>query len=482
MNFPITGIGLLLVGAYFFLFAPRMLYVATVFLIPFSAMAVMNIGWGGGEKGIAAWIFMGSLWMVRTAISDRPFWHRAAWVSIRRSRIELTALLACSFISLLVPALLSGTAWVADYRLYSSMTVPLGLTSERVTQTGYFAFGVVFTIFVAVENCNAQRLLQSVKTYVASAIFASAWAFLQLWCILTGHTYPAFLFNNSEATSAQFYSEVFSELGLHRISSVGVEPSVFAFSMLLAFSVLLGAVCLRRPLLGSKWDMFGLLLITGGLLISTATTAYIGLVLAPVLILLMLARAAVIRWRYVIVGALSVSLAVAAMLTVPIVSELIDLAILYKAEGYSALERLHSIGLAAHSFFRYPILGVSWNAAPSFDLVMEVLASLGIVGFAAFAVFIADEVMRLWRASEERHRWALILFPTLCLTLILSETTGFPYALGHAWFIFGLGVSAPFLAGVPVESKNPDSPVRIVSPNAFPSIDPLGLPGSPQES
>lgn len=482
MTFPASGILLLCLGCYFFLFARRFLYLATVFLIPFSATAVVNVGWGDGKKGIAAWIFMGSLWMVRTAISDRPFWRRAGWTLTRKARLELTVLLACGFVSLLVPALLNGTAWVADFRLYSSMTFPLALTSERVTQTGYFAFGIVFTIFVAVENCSSQKLLQSVKTYVASAIFASAWAFVQLWCILTGHTYPAFLFNNSEATSAQFYTEVFSELGLHRVSSVGVEPSVFAFSILLAFSIVLAAVCLRSPLFGRKWDIAALLLITGGLLISTATTAYLGLVVASLLILLMLARAAVIRWRNVVFGALSLSLAVAAILTLPIVSQLADLTILYKAEGYSALERMNSVALAARSFLHFPVFGVSWNAAPSFDLVIEVLASLGIVGFVAFCVFAADQMMRLWRASEEKHRWAMILFPTVCLTLILSETTGFPYALGHAWFVFGLGVSAPFLFDVAVESANLGSRVKIASSSPFRPIDPLSLPGSPQES
>lgn len=483
MNFPITGIVVLVLGAYFFLFEPRMLYLASVFLIPFSAMAVVNIGWGDGQKGIAAWMFMAALWIFRTALSRRPFWRRIGWKLTRRARIGLTALLACGFISLLVPALLGGTASILDYRLYSNMTVPLSLTSERLTQTGYFAFGVVFTIFVAVENCSAQKLLKSVKTYVASAIFASAWAFVQLWCILTRHTYPAFLFNNSEGTSAQFYTEVFSELGVHRVSSVGVEPSLFAFSMLLAFSFLLTAICLRRSLFGRRWDILALLLITGGLVISTATTAYTGLVVASVLVVLVLARSGAVRWRYVILTVLSLSVALAFVLTIPVVSELMDVVILNKAEGYSALERVHGMVLAAHYFAQYPIFGVSWNAARSSDLLIEVLASLGVVGFLVFGLFVAHEVARLWHGSQKGNRWAIILFPTVCLTLVLSETTGFPYALGHPWFVFALGVSAPFVVDKTRESSLASAPlpVNVGRSRPFRRIDPLSLPGSPQQ-
>lgn len=451
MNFPLTGIVLLFLGAYFFVFAPRVLYSATVFLIPFSALAVVNVSWGGGggQKGISAWIFMAALWMLRTAISKRPFWRRAGWAVTRRGRIELAALLACGFISLLVPALLNGTAWIADYQLYSSMTVPLSLTSERVTQTGYFAFGVIFTVFVAVESCSAQRMLQSVRTYVASAIFASGWAFVQLWCILTGHTYPAFLFNNSEGTSAQLYTEVLSQLGLHRVSSVGVEPSLFAFSMLVALSLLLMSLGLRRPILGRKWDFWALLLVSAGLIISTSTTAYMGLVVVSLLVVFALGRAGVLRWRYVILAGSAAAAGVAMVLSIPIIKELVDLVILNKRQGYSAQERIHTMVLAAKYFLQYPVFGVSWNAARSSDLIIEVLASLGVVGFLAFGMFVADELTRLWHASSQGRRWALILLPTVCLTLVVSEVTGFPYALGHAWFILALGIPAPFILNEP---------------------------------
>lgn len=445
MSFPVTGLLLLLVSVYFFFFVPRLLYLGTVFLIPFTAMAVVNISWGGGEKGIPAWIFMGTLWILRTAISRRPFWRHLGWRLTRRARWELLALLSCGFISLLVPLIVNGSAWIEQFGLYSNQTTPLTFSSERITQTAYFAFGVIFVIFVAVENCDPQRLRQSVRAYVSAAVFASVWAFVQLWCILTGHAYPASLFNNSMGTSAQLYTEQLSALDLHRVSSVATEPSIFAFSMLLAFIVLLMAIGLRQPVFSRGWDVSALLLVTMALIISTSTTAYAGLVLASCVGVILLARAGVLRWLYVGLTAAAAAFGIFVALQVPLVRNLVELVIVNKGQGYSARERLHTVELAAHYFMRYPLFGVSWNAARSSDLVVEVLASLGIVGFTAFSVFLADELCLLWKAPARGSSCSISIFAAVCLMLALSEATGIPYAMGFLWFTLGLGLSAPFI-------------------------------------
>jgi hypothetical protein len=450
MSFPITGVLLVVLGAYFFFFAPRWLYLATVFLLPFSAMAVVNVGWGGGAKGIAAWMFMGTLWMVRTAVSPKPFWRCVGWHLTRRARTLLLLLLVCGFISLLVPLILNGTDWVPYFRIYSKQTVPLQLDWQRITATGYFAFGILFTIFVAVENCNPKRLLQSVRAYIASAIFVSIWAFVQLGCLLTGHEYPASLFNNSMGTSAQLYTEALSAINLHRISSVATEPSKLAFSMLLAFILLVVAIGLRRPILSRRWDVWTLLLVLAALMISTSTTAYGGLVIASFLAVAVLARAGAIRWLYVVIAGGTVAAGVAIALTVPLVHSLVELVILNKAQGYSAQERMHSVALGARFFSHYPIFGISWNAANSSDLVFQFLSSLGIVGFTILSVFLIGEIRRLWNGPKQGSRWSISLLAAVCLMLALSQITGFPFAMGFVWFTLGLGLAAPFIVSRPL--------------------------------
>ena len=207
--------------------------------------------------------------------------------------------------------------------------------------------------------------------------------------------------------------------------------------------------------------MAALLLVTAGLLISTATTAYAGMALGACVAIVILARAGVIRWFYIFIAAGVVAAGVAVALTVPIISDLVDFVILNKAQGYSAAERLHSFTLAVHYFLEFPIFGMSWNAASAGDLAVEFLASLGIVGFGVFAIFLCDELWHLWKAPARGSRWSIIILAAVCLMLGLSEATGFPFAMGYVWFTLGLGVAAPFIvtnpaaAAVPVRRAHP---------------------------
>jgi len=150
-----------------------------------------------------------------------------------------------------------------------------------------------------------------------------------------------------------------------------------------------------------------------------------------------------------------VAAGVAVALTVPIISDLVDLVILNKAQGYSAAERLHGSALAAHYFLEYPAFGLSWNAVGSGDLVLALLAGLGIVGFTGFAIFVADELRRLWRAPAHGSRWSIIILAAVCVMLALSEATGLPFSMGYVWFTLGLGAAAPFIVTNPAAATVP---------------------------
>jgi len=113
MTIPITGALILVLGAGFFLFRPRLLYPATILAIPFTATAVVNFGWtnevSSGERSLTAWWFFCALWICREAISAVPPWHRAGWFATRRARHGLFAFLGAVLVSLSVPLALGGT-------------------------------------------------------------------------------------------------------------------------------------------------------------------------------------------------------------------------------------------------------------------------------------------------------------------------------------------------------------------------------------
>ncbi len=457
MEIPFIGLLILILAAWFFVFSPRLLYVALIVSIPFSATAVVNFLWGGeayggAEKDIMAWQLFAVLWVLREAISGIPPWHRLGWFRTKSVRARLLVFLAALAASLTVPLLLNGTAWVwswANSLFYRGPAeIPLRFTLFNITQSAYVVFGVLFAVFIAAENSQSKRLLHTLKLYVSSCVFAAAWGLIQLWCNVAGYTYAASIFNTGKNFSALGYTETLgtgSLATIGRISSVATEPSVLAEELLLAFVVLMVCLGFRRPILRRGWNWFAIVLIGVVLLASTSTTAYAGMFAAPLLSAVALALAGSRRWRHY-VAVTTIVLAVGALLVVclPLGNTIYQAAIMLKYVNGSGVTRLESVRIAAQDFLRYPILGVGWGAVTSWDLLFLLLANTGIIGALAFGGFLVPVIKGLWRLAAQRNFAASVLLPAIVLALMLAEGDGLSYGIGYYWFIFGLaaGVSA----------------------------------------
>jgi hypothetical protein len=448
MTVPITGGLIVIAGAFFFLLAPNLLYAAMIISIPFSATAVANVGWGGSEKGVAAWLFLGSLWVLRQIVSGLPPWRTSGWLASRRARYGLLAFLGAVVASLSVPLLLNGTAWVPDPLIVSNEAIPLRFGLYNLTQTAYLAFGVLLAVFVAAENCRSERLFYTLKLYVGSCAFAAAWGLFEFWCDLTGRAYPAYIFNTNAGESAQGFMEVLdlAEGALARISSVALEPSVLAQELLLAFVVLLVGLGLRRPLLGKKLDYAALGLIGATLLASTSSTAYTGIVAAMVVAAVTLSRVGKPSKPYLLIAGAAVTAGALVTAVVPLAAQIFDMMVLSKFESGSGLERLRSIELAAQDFMRYPFLGTGWHTVNSMDLVFLILANTGLLGLIAFGSFLLPVLRGLWTSAKERKSAAAVLLPAVALMVLLAEAAGLTYAAGYIWMVFGLGAGAVIAA------------------------------------
>lgn len=459
MTIPVTGALIVIIGLCFFFFSPALLYAAMIVSIPFSATAVINVGSGDDEKGVAVWLFLGLLWLVRETLSGVPPWHQPGWFLSRRARYGLLAFLGSVIVSLSVPLVLNGTAWVPEYIINSNQTVPLRFGMYNVTQVGYLAFGVLLAIFVAAENCDSTKLFYTFKLYVCSCAFAAAWGLFELWCDLSGHAYPAYIFNSNASESALGYLEVLklSEGTLTRISSVALEPSVLAEELLLAFVILLVCIGFRRPLLGMKWDYAVLVLITSTLLASTSSTAYVGLVMAVAVAAIALARAGK-PWKiYAFIAAIALTIATVVLLEIPFLGQMVDMLLFSKFEAGSGLERVYSNQLAVQDFLRYPLLGAGWHNVDCRDLIFLILANTGLLGLIAFGVFAVPVLRSLWMATKKTKLAAVVSLSAISLTLLLSEVAGLTYAAGYVWLFFGVAAGAVIAAqresSVPVVAR-----------------------------
>lgn len=448
MTFPVTGALIITIGLWLFFFSPRLLYGAMVVSIPFSATAVANLRWGGDEKSVAAWLFLGTLWVVREAVSGLPVWRKRGWGLTRQARWALIAFLGAVIASLCVPLLVNGTAWLPDPDPLGSQNVPMQFGLYNVTQTAYLAFGILLAILAAAENCKAPKLLYTLRLYVGSCVFVAGWGLLEFWCNVTGHVYPAYIFNTSANASALGYKETLA-MGfgtLNRISSAALEPSVLAEELLVALVVLLISIRTGRTILSRRWDYAAVAVIGVTLVGCTSTTAYAGILIAFMLAALTLAVAQRPAKLYFVLAGIASGVAVLVATLVPFIAQLASMVLIDKLQTGSGLGRLYSVSLAAQDFLRYPLFGAGWHTVDCWDVVFLILANTGVVGLITFASFLLPVFRGLWIGVKGKTWAAMFLLPMVSLALLLAEGAGLSYAAGYVWLVLGLGAAALTIA------------------------------------
>ena len=451
----VTPIGWILIplGVAFYFFAPDRLYSWMVFFLPFSATAVVNIGSGDSASGVQAPIFLGALWMA----SEFPKFLAAKDSPVRRNlRVSTKQLLwfvVVAMLSLIMPIWINGSVYIDNTELSNGIsTEPLVFTLRNVTQIIYLAFGVLLAILISFKNSDLRELIRSIRIFLISAIFVSIWGFLQFFCSLANLTYPAYIFNTSATGSASGYTETLEDIGIARVSSVAVEPSIFAACMLVALVFALFAVVRKEPVISKGWDRFALGIVFGALIISTSTIAYLGLAFGFVICLWSLSYLKILRRDHVIMLLLLVGFLGFAVVLFPPAQDIFSSMILGKGESYSGIGRAYSVALAAQYFFQYPILGLGWGSVTSHDLVFKLLSNTGLLGFWTFSVFLFSLLRKLWRGSKlagcadpEWRLWSNCLLAACSIMLFTNITTGFDFVFQHLWFLLGLSMSVPLL-------------------------------------
>lgn len=476
MEFPVTGLIILAAAIWFFLFSPRLLYAAMIVSIPFSATAIVNFPMAGSvygigrspQKSIMAFQLFTVLWISREALSRFPQWQRRGWFLTRGARFGLLAFLGAVALSLCVPLIFNGTSMVPSFEAihgnFFVTMVPLRFSLYNLTQFAYLAFGILIAVFVAAENWHPARLLSTLKLYAWSCVFVAAWGLYQFWCTVTGHSYPAYIFNTSKNDSAIGYLETIGATGFtwSRISSVGSEPFALAHELVAALVLLLVCVTCGRPLLPRGWNRLGIVLMASVLAVSTSTTAYVGMFAALILVSIALARAGKRQWKhYAAVAIVGLVTGIFVAQRVALVSNLADFLLLGKYSGMnSGATRLLSVQIAAQAFLHYPILGAGWPNVQSWDVVFMILANTGIVGLLAFAAFLLPVFRNLWQMNSKGNFWATAVLPALAWSLAVMEGGGVSYGGGFVWLILGIAAGAAAAAKIELAARPAAIPGR----------------------
>ncbi|MNC26845.1 hypothetical protein D3C75_749920 [compost metagenome] len=127
-----------------------------------------------------------------------------------------------------------------------------------------------------------------------------------------------------------------------------------------------------------------------------------------------------------------------------------DIAVV-KLNSYSGVERLESMKKALIYFKEYPFFGVGWGSVTSHDLIINLLANSGLIGFLSFLFLIGYLLKRLFALIENVNFqkdknthlqiYGIAFFVSFVCLLAINLLTGFTYVFSHFWFVLGLVIS-----------------------------------------
>jgi len=455
----ITPIGwpLLFAGPMLALWRPKWLYVLTLFLLPFTATAVINVGSGETASGLQASIYLGTwlllrycgsaLWRLRFPLPQRG---RAAvfWLGIFMGIVVL---------SLIQPIRLAGIVHVPTDVPGDISTKTLTLRGTNISGVIYMLFGYAIVYLVATVNQTATIMRLTLRSFLAGCSFAACWAYIELFCKLTGVQYPYFIFNTSASPAARGFDYT-DKLGFfYRLSSVSVEPSILSQTLLIAVALFLPFVFGRFHLFGRKTDrrLFAVTFLT--LCLTTSSTGYVGLVVLALTTILLLFLKGRLKPKLALQGVGIFLLGYALYITVPTVHQLIYEQVFAKQTTYSALQRTITVINGYDMFRLHPLLGIGWGSVTSHDLIMNILGNCGVFGLLSFTISIYYAFQSLYRALPAKHairrladliQLDFALYLALAATMATSILAGIPYVFPFFWLICGLA-----MIGSPVEEQ-----------------------------
>jgi hypothetical protein len=451
----VTPLGYILlpVGLAGLLMSARWLYRLFVFWTLFSATAVLNVGGSDNGSALQVWMFFGTLWLLRLGLERISLLSFSIDKRLRRTTYWIIAFLGVAAVSLVMPVLINGHLLITSPTLGDNEQTPLFLSGHNVTQLLYLVFGGIIAICVAHVNLQEKQREETERIILYAGIFLACWGILQFFCNVTGIPYPSFLLNNSASESATGYMQTVDE-GIRRVSSAAVEPSVLAQALLTLLPLTLPAWRKRGSVFSRRRDRLVALLFILVLVLSTSSTAYLGLVILALTYVVYSVRIGSFSKTkavliFVLIGVVASAIVAVAFMSVPIVSGLLQSQLLGKASSGSGIERAMTISLAFGYFQRYPILGIGWGSATSHDLIVKLLSNVGIVGTVVFFCAIFSIVRANWRKISSRsfplelsrEAWLMSLV-CFVLTSILIE---FPLPFGNFWLILGMSMSTACL-------------------------------------
>jgi hypothetical protein len=375
-------------GVILFLLGQQAILTGLIISSIFQATAYINIG----TSPIIAYYFFGALFVMRGAVD--LFWRPGEW-RMPRHNTPFLYLLAFVIIAVLgaflLPQIFSGTLVyspkISIDEQFNNMT-RLTLEAQHFNQSIQVLVNAFIFVIIWFGAISPRTFIRAIFMGLFFALAIAVW---QVFSNATNLYFPKELLYTVEGWSLGNEQLIGS---FSRVNSTFLEPSVFATYLTGVFAFLL--VCwVRQP----TWLLLCAVLLTiFSMLITTSTTAYLGLVgilfcvmvgmgffqlvnggwINKTLLLLMLATLAVV-W-------ISLTVAVGSQE----VRDLVNLVLLQKSDGDSFKVRIESDIQSIEILWHTYGLGVGLGSNRPSSFLTFLLSNLGALGFLLFVLFLAS--------------------------------------------------------------------------------------------
>lgn len=433
--------------------APRWLHAITVFSIPFTTTSLFNTASG---VPLTPLYFFGSLFMASQVFVLMMGRRMGVRMHGDRSLFLLFLFLGVVVLSMIMPLIIDGSLWVSSNQLNNLYYLPVELTENNIKNPFPVVFFVILSMFWIFKNSTPEKVRFTIKIYVLSAVFVSLWGGYQFLCnSVLGIDYPYYIFNNAVLDTMKGYKQliVINGMEVSRVSSVTHEASIFSKYLLTVIPIMVVSVLMRQSLFSSGWDKLALSVLIVALVLTTSSTAYLGIIIVMVATLVLVSRFHPVGRRWGALAAISCITAGAAYFWFPMVQEIVISTFFLKLESGSALDRFLSIANSWEYFLEYPVLGVGWAMVTSHDLLVYLLVSTGVIGLVTFVVLICYVTRRSLRALDRcsltdfvQHKNMFVLVAGLTISLvtqiITGLLTGLEFYLGYFYFILSMLIAS----------------------------------------
>ena len=402
MKPTIFGLAVGLIGSLLLLFGSRAAMLRFVILSSLlgGSAAVVLTGLGGSTipPVNVALLFLAARSFLPTA-GDTPRIGQALSANAALAVFTLYGVIG----AWLLPRIFAGAIDVTPLRpesAYIFAVSPLRFTSQNVTVSAYLIGTLLAGIcgYVVGRNAGIERVFAR-----TAAMVAIIHALLGFASLAFGQSAAFTFFRNG------FYAQLDQSIGgVVRMNGIFAEPSLFAaYGMI--WVVLTAELWLRG--VDRRWTGPALALLGSALIVSTSTTAYIGLAGYTVALGVrqFAAPRSVPRTRVVLLMVGVALVGAAALLTIAAalpdawvkITDIIDMTITDKVGSRSGQTRLFWATQGLSAFTATYGLGIGAGSFRSSSLIMAIIGGMGVIGTIAFLAHLARIVALGGRASND---------------------------------------------------------------------------------